>query len=73
MSNIKKAMDSMNVIEFSSIKNVDDLRIVLEGKHKSIIDNIHRLSMSSTPEDNYTRLQLLGKRELIVNLLARIK
>jgi hypothetical protein len=72
MSNATSKLETYNFIEFAEITDISVLKNVLTENLKFVNEEITKLTFSSSPEDNSRRLMLLGKRELLINLLSRI-
>lgn len=66
-------MEVEDLLRFRPIKSIEDLTVVLEAQQEALIKEIQRLAFSDKPEDDYNRLGLLGKFELVNSLIARIK
>jgi len=55
------------------ITDTKSLREVLDARIAANMEEIQRLALSGTPEDNYKRLQLIGQNDLMFRLLSQIK
>lgn len=65
-------LEREDLLHFSRIGSIEDLKAVLEAQQGQLMENIQRLAMSDKPEDNAARSRLLGQLELVSNLLIRI-
>lgn len=65
-------MEVESLLSLSPIKSIEDLMTVLKLQQETLHKDIQQLALSVKPEDNYTRLGLIGKLELVNNLLVRI-
>ncbi|MBX0320141.1 hypothetical protein [Shouchella clausii] len=73
MTKIIDKMAREQTVNYSDIRNLEDLKVVLEENVKYINDELLRLALSDLSEDNSKRSRLLGRRDFAVSLLTRIK